>query len=168
MAIVGIGGTGDMWGAGRGLRNGVLALVGVLAIVLFVLTSFSIEWAYERSRQGGLGSLPRDLPVPAVPPRILGNPAAAFGPDSYPDEAMRQGWEGRSSLAVLVDPDGRPTRCEVLESSGHAVLDEATCTMVVGHVRFRPARDEKGQAVLGIYRGFNVRWELPRLPTDAR
>jgi TonB family protein len=76
-------------------------------------------------------------------------------------EAQREGWEGRSSVAVQVDPNGTPTGCEVVRSSGHAVLDEATCRTVVRRVRFDPARDRQGRAVSGIYRPINVRWQLP-------
>jgi len=160
-------GGGDMWGAGRGLRNSVLALVGLLLAMLLVLVSLLIERAYEWRHRYEPRALPRDLSVPAIPPRISGNPAAYFGPDVYPEEAARRGWEGRSSVAVMVDPKGVPTACEVTQSSGHAILDRTTCRMAVEHVRFRPALDRRGRPVRGIYRGFHVRWQLPP-PPDAQ
>lgn len=103
-----------------------------------------------------------DLPAAATPPRLTGNPAAYFGPDSYPNEALRHNWEGRSRVALLVDDSGVPTACEVVESSGHAVLDRTTCHMAVDHVRFEPARNRKGRPIAGIYRTFNVRWQMPK------
>ena len=151
-----------MWGTGQGLRNGVLTLVGVLIALLLVLVSLLIDRAYEWRTRGEPGRLPRDLPAAATPPRLTGNPAAYFGPDSYPNEALRHNWEGRSRIALLVDDTGVPTACEVVESSGHAVLDRTTCHMAVDHVRFEPARNRKGQPIAGIYRTFNVRWQMPR------
>ena len=156
-----------MWGVGRGLRNGVLALLGLLLAMLLVLVSLLIGRAYEWHRRYEPRPLPRDLSVPAVPPRISGNPAAYFGPDAYPAEAARRGWEGRSSVAVMVDPEGMPTACEVMKSSGHAILDRTTCRMAMEHVRFRPALDRQGRPVRSIYRDFNVRWQLPLQP-DAQ
>jgi TonB family protein len=150
-----------MWGDDRRLRNGVLVMVALLAALLLTLLSLLIERAYDWRYRGVPRTLPRDLPIAAVQPRLSGNPAFYFGPDSYPAEAQRQGWEGRSNVAVQVDPDGIPTGCEVVASSGHAVLDEATCRIVVRRVRFDPARDRQGRAVSGIYRHFNVRWQLP-------
>ncbi|WP_267435449.1 energy transducer TonB [Sphingomonas sp. GM_Shp_1] len=133
--------------------------------MLLVMVSLLIERAYEWRRRYEPRALPRDLSVPAVPPRISGNPAAYFGPDVYPAEAARRGWEGRSSVAVIVDPAGVPTACEVTQSSGHAILDRTTCRMAMEHVRFRPALDRRGRPVSGIYHGFNVRWQLP---SDAK
>ena len=156
-----------MWGAGRGLRNGVLALIGLFLAMLLVLMSLLIDRAYEWRRRYEPRALPRELSVPAVPPRISGDPAAYFGPDVYPAEAVRQGWEGRSSVAVMVDREGIATACEVTQSSGHAILDRTTCRVAVEHVRFRPALDRQGRPVWGVYRGFNVRWQLP-LPPDAQ
>ncbi|CAM3176046.1 MULTISPECIES: energy transducer TonB [Sphingomonas] len=150
-----------MRGDERGLRNGVLAMVGLLLVLLLILVSLLIARAYDWHYRHVPRTLARDLPVAAVPPRLSGNPAVYFGPDSYPAEAQREGWEGRSSVAVQVDPNGTPTGCEVVRSSGHAVLDEATCRTVVRRVRFDPARDRQGRAVSGIYRPINVRWQLP-------
>jgi TonB family protein len=158
---IGWTGAGPMWGDDQGLRNGVLAMVGLLAALLLILLSLLIERTYDGRHRDVPRALPRDLPVAAVQPRLSGNPAFYFGPDSYPVEAQRQGWEGRSSVAVQVDPNGAPTGCEVVQSSGHAVLDEATCRIVVDRVLFVPARDGQGRAVSGIYHHFNVRWQLP-------
>lgn len=150
-----------MWGDDRRLRNGVLAVVGLFLALFLILVSLLIERAYDWHYRAMPRTLPRDLPVAAVPPRLSGNAAVYFGPDSYPAEAARQGWEGRSSVAVQVGPDGPPMGCEVVRSSGHTVLDEATCRIVVHRVRFNLARDNQGRAVSGIYRQFNVRWQLP-------
>jgi len=43
----------------------------------------------------------------------------------YPPVARRRGWQGRVSIALLVRADGRLSDVELLESSGHALLDRA-------------------------------------------
>ena len=50
-----------MWGVGRGLRNGVLALLGLLLAMLLVLVSLLIGRAYEWHRRYEPRPLPRDL-----------------------------------------------------------------------------------------------------------
>lgn len=154
-----------MWGAGRGLQNLVLALVAALIALFLILCTVLIDRAYEWHMRDEPRPLPRDLPAVVAPARMTGNPAASFGPDFYPAEAVRQGWEGRSRVAVLVDEAGTPMGCEVVETSRHAILDRATCRMVVRHVHFKPALGLQGRPVRSIYRTFNVRW---RLPTDSK
>jgi protein TonB len=64
----------------------------------------------------------------------LGNP-----PPRYPSTARRRGLEGRVVLRVHVDADGTANRVEVMESSGHALLDRAARRAVL-RWRFVPAR----------------------------
>lgn len=160
MAVLQAGGTG-IWGAGIGLRNIVLAAIGALAALALVLFAMLAERADDWRTRGEPQRLPRDLPVAATPPRPLGNPARFFDPDDYPVEALRQNWEGLSRVALLVDDEGQPTACEVVESSGHSILDRTTCRLAVQHARFTPARDRQGRAMIGVYRTFNVRWQMP-------
>ncbi len=69
--------------------------------------------------------------APAEP--LDGNP-----PPVYPYVARLRGMEGRVVLAVEVPPGGRAGAVEVVESSGHYLLDEAART-AVRRWRFRPA-----------------------------
>ena len=79
--------------------------------------------------------------------------------DDYPAEARRNGWEGKVVFRALIGVDGRAKTCEIVQSSGYAVLDDATCHKVIDSARFEPATDEKGKAVEGYYQtGFT--WEL--------
>lgn len=89
----------------------------------------------------------------------LATPAAAQRNADYPAEARRNGWEGKVVFRALIGVDGRAKTCEIVQSSGHAVLDDATCVKVIDTARFEPARDDKGAAVEGYYQtGFS--WEL--------
>lgn len=59
------------------------------------------------------------LPVP------FDNPAP-----TYPAQAVRNGWRGTTLLRVTVGVDGRVTAATVVESSGHAILDDAAVASV--------------------------------------
>ena len=43
----------------------------------------------------------------------------------YPEEAIRQGWQGDVILLLTIDDAGRVTAVEVSRGSGHAILDQA-------------------------------------------
>jgi periplasmic protein TonB len=57
----------------------------------------------------------------------------------YPDDARRQGREGRVLLRVFVDQQGEPKTVEVSRSSGSNALDMAA-TKAIKRWRFHPAR----------------------------
>ncbi len=67
-------------------------------------------------------------------------------PISYPRWALRQGWEGRFSIAIEVKLDGTVGRYKVMQSTGHEVLDKAA-TKAVLTWKFHPAR-KNGKAVV--------------------
>lgn len=59
-------------------------------------------------------------------------------PIIYPRWALRQGWEGRFSIAIEVLKSGRVGRYKVMQSTGHRILDEAA-TAAVRTWKFQPA-----------------------------
>jgi TonB family protein len=64
----------------------------------------------------------------------------AYSPKpEYPDSARREGKEGRVTLRVLVDEQGRSKSVEVNRSSGSQALDQAAAD-VIQRWRFSPAR----------------------------
>jgi protein TonB len=91
------------------------------------------------------GTVPAAAPAEAAsaPPKpsapgyghaALGNP-----PPRYPAPARRRGLEGSVLLRVHVEADGTADKVEVLESSGHALLDRAA-RRAVSRWRFTPAK----------------------------
>ena len=60
-------------------------------------------------------------------------------------------WDAQAAGVVTyratIGINGRLSECRVTRSSGNAALDAATCALALRHVRFRPARDEKGRKV---------------------
>ncbi|MGF7170031.1 protein TonB [Sphingobium xanthum] len=101
--------------------------------------------------------------LPVVPEG--GRPASAEagawlkGAD-YPGEALRNDWQGTVSVVWRIDTNGAVGDCYVVESSGHRVLDEASCRLVKDRARYKPARDANGRAVASLDRR-RIVWRLP-------
>ena len=78
----------------------------------------------------------------------------------YPTAALDAGLAGTTEVEITVGPGERITSCYVLKSSGHPILDEATCEGL--------RKVEAGERVASAYRGpkirtlpRSIRWELP-------
>lgn len=54
---------------------------------------------------------------------------------------------GTVGLTVRVNPDGSPSNCRIVRTSGNASADSLMCTLVAQYVRFRPALDPGGRAI---------------------
>lgn len=65
----------------------------------------------------------------------------------FPRDAGRDGIGRAIVLSFTVEPNGRATGCRVLESSGDARLDEATCRAIERRYRYAPSRDGEGKPV---------------------
>ena len=114
-----------------------------------------------------------DVPGPAVTP--LPSPTPAFDPvgpvprgnagnwitnADYPRRGITRELEGTTGYRLVIGSNGRVSGCEITRSSGHSVLDNATCNLLTRNGRFTPARDNRGETVVGTYNG-NVTWQLP-------
>ena len=77
----------------------------------------------------------------------------------YPIWALRAGVGGRMMYEASVDATGKPTGCTVLVSTGSRRLDDEACGMVLQRGRFHPAKNAKGIAEAGIYRG-GLTWKI--------
>ncbi|WP_309476989.1 energy transducer TonB [Trinickia acidisoli] len=104
------------------------------------------EPAQRADQEGGQTpepNAPRDAASePTFNAAYLHNPAAA-----YPPVALQRGWQGTVLMNVHVLASGCAQGVSVIESSGHALLDDAAVATVSGW-RFVPAR-RAGQAVDG-------------------
>lgn len=100
------------------------------------------------------------LATPAVPRQPL---LALISQDDYPAAARRYELQGQAKVVLSVNAEGRVSGCRVAMSSGHAVLDVATCRILQSRARFEAARDRKGGAVASEYPA-TVRWTLPGAP----
>ncbi len=66
----------------------------------------------------------------------------------YPD-AVQRSWPrgGRIFVRVRVQPDGRPSQCDVMRSFGNAATDQWTCRLVMERAVFKPATDTSGRPI---------------------
>jgi periplasmic protein TonB len=79
---------------------------------------------------------------------------------NYPPRALAAGEEGPVFFTVTLDRDAHPTSCQVTHGSGHALLDEETCDLIVQHAVFNAAKDANGHVTKQTAEGV-VNWTLP-------
>ena len=84
-----------------------------------------------------------------------------FTGDDYPAEAVRKHHEGTIVFRATIGASGRVTKCDIIQSSGHAELDAVTCKLVRLRAKFKPKLDESGNPVEDIYES-QANWFLPR------
>lgn len=98
---------------------------------------------------------------PVEPMMPATDPASWATNDDYPPAAMRDEREGTTVFRLRIAPDGLPTHCEILSSSGHDDLDTTTCELIMARARFTPGRDESGKPTGGTYSN-RIRWQIPK------
>ena len=146
----------------RGLA--IIALCAVLVLAIAFLLALKVEhwvdrasdgfpsWQRQLDRPSKVVSASRPRTIPLRDPAkanmpAVGNPGLAFSQDNYPAEALRRGEEGRVVTMLLIDATGAVASCSVTKSSGSRLLDETTCRIARGRVRYEPARDAAGNAI---------------------
>lgn len=97
------------------------------------------------------------VPTPAVP---SSSPGAWVTSNDYPTLALRDNVEGVVRFLLTIGSDGVPTKCEIMQSSGSAMLDSQTCTLLQLRARFRPASNARGKPTEGTYSS-SVNWRIP-------
>ena len=81
------------------------------------------------------------------------------GPSDYPAAQVRSGEQGRVYFSVLVNPAGAVESCSVIQTSGSAELDAATCALLLKRARYKPARDGTGKRYA--LDRHSVGWSIP-------
>ena len=92
--------------------------------------------------------------------RATANLASYISDRDYPHEAVKLGEQGTVGFRLDIDPDGRVAACTIIQSSGSAALDSASCRIMTERARFTPARDEEGKAVPDSHIS-RIRWIMP-------
>jgi protein TonB len=101
--------------------------------------------------------LPRFDPVAASP---RGNPGGWITDADYRSSWINRGMTGTAGFTLQIDLSGRVTDCTITRSTGHGVLDEATCKLLERRARFEPARDAAGERTAGTFSS-SVSWQIP-------
>ena len=109
------------------------------------------------------------ITVPIAPPtvqvgpggaRAKANLASLISADDYPADARQAGVQGTTGFKLTVGPDGLVTDCTILQSSGSASLDAASCRLMRSRARFEPARDKEGRPTSDVVTT-RIAWRLP-------
>ncbi|MEL6542805.1 MAG: TonB family protein [Pseudomonadota bacterium] len=96
-------------------------------------------------------------PIAAVP---KGNPGSWIMERDYRANWIRQELSGVAAFTLNIDARGKVTDCTITRSTGHDVLDGATCRLLTRRARFDPARNATGDKVAGTYSS-SVAWKIP-------
>jgi TonB family protein len=106
----------------------------------------------------GLDPLKRLKPNQKLQPK--GNPGNWVPQSAYP-RGPHTNFEGTVGFTLTVGPDGRPTKCEVTNSSGNIELDRAACSNLMKRAKFGAATDAYGYPIASEYSN-KVRWVIPK------
>jgi len=84
----------------------------------------------------------------------------------YPRRALAAREQGLVGFTIRIDKAGHPTNCQVTHSSGHRLLDEETCALMLIHGVFKPVTDAAGNRVSEVTEGV-VNWKIPGVDGGA-
>lgn len=106
-------------------------------------------------------------PPPPLPPsglertaRPANKPGAWVTQDDYSPADIRGERQGTARFTLTIGTDGKVASCVIVQSTGFASLDAATCKFVSRRARFEPALDDGGSPIAGSYTG-SIRWVIP-------
>lgn len=106
------------------------------------------------------------LPKPAVRARPLGDQGQWVTLDDYPPIALAERREGTVEAMLRVNRLGFVENCTIMRSSGHADLDQTTCTAIQVRAFFEPARDAAGEPMTSDVPK-RIRWVIPVDPAPT-
>lgn len=89
-------------------------------------------------------------------------PRPLISSNDYPGEAVRRRWEGDVVADLTISPAGRVSTCRIVKSSGHSILDDTTCKIMLERAVFLPAADKDGRPVMDTLRTPPIEWRLSR------
>lgn len=143
----------DLAGSGAGIAQARRCLSHVKALADAAARE-KARWAH----------IPKDPfagdPVKVGEAKAKGNPGTWVTNADYPAAAVQAKESGTTGFSLDIGTDGRVTNCTVTSSSGSALLDTTTCTLLTRRARFTPARDNKGNPAPDTFSS-RFRWTLP-------
>lgn len=79
---------------------------------------------------------------------------------TYPSKALKENIQGSTAVIVDINEKGVPIGCDIARTSGHSILDEATCKFVMNKLRYMPGTDFHGNPAGG-QDFFFMTWIVP-------
>lgn len=105
-----------------------------------------------------LGITPNEAASIATPAKGL---TAWITADDYPPSALREGAAGSTAVLLRITPTGMVDECQIVMTSGYAVLDETTCRLAARRARYAPAVDASNKPVAS-HVFTKIHWSLPQ------
>lgn len=113
-----------------------------------------------------LAQAPLDASDPAITTKPQVNVEKSALPN-YPPEARRGNQQGEVKLRTCLDVSGKPYAGELVQSSGHKLLDDASLDWVNGGALFKPA-EASGNPVAVCNYVFTYVWSLDTVRAPSR
>lgn len=120
-------------------------------------TGSMVDFGAGEGIGAGLNLDPPKLFEPVAPLARNGNWVTD---NDYRTSWINRGWEGTAGFRLTIGTNGRVENCTITNSTGHAALDEATCTLVAKRAKFKAATNSQGETVSGTFSSA-VRWQIP-------
>ncbi|MES2444146.1 MAG: energy transducer TonB [Pseudomonadota bacterium] len=107
-----------------------------------------------------LGRIDRGSGKPVATPAVLDASRTIVTNDDYPSSALRREEQGTVAVRLTISAKGLVSDCAVVGSSGSAILDMTTCSLLSQRAQFDPALDADGRPTedSAVKRW---RWEIP-------
>ena len=80
----------------------------------------------------------------ATPPHLI---SGSIAHSDYPKAALKGDMQGRVEALLTINEKGIVSSCTISRSSGHRLLDDTTCRLVLARFRFDPARNAEERPV---------------------
>lgn len=116
---------------------------------------YEVKLADWRTREKAR-AVPRNRPA-----RPLSDPRKWITENDYPSSAFRARREGAVRYRLYFGVNGRVSRCDIIQSSGHVDLDDATCENARRRAKFVPATNGNAVPVPGSL-SYIYHWVIPR------
>ena len=85
----------------------------------------------------------------------------------WPRDLYTTSIEGSVTADISVDTEGKPTACRIAQSSGYDAMDNVVCSRLMQRGEFKPATDDRGRSIEGLYTttvAFRFNDSLPQIP----
>lgn len=73
-------------------------------------------------------------------------------PDDYPMQYIEAGRSFEIDLRATIQLDGTAKGCSAEKSGGDVAFDKYNCGLLLRRVKFKPATDSSGKAIVGVFR----------------
>ncbi len=142
-------------------------VAAAVAIIVFIINALGV-FDDDSDKPSSSDTIPAYGEPVIVNPVVIvekaspaGNPGIWIMASDYPAKALSAKHQGTTRFDLTIHPAGYVAECRIVQSSGYAELDDATCDLITKRARFNPARDAKAMPVGGTYSN-QVRWQIPK------